>query len=316
MAEARRRARERLAWSSSTRCRCSGRSRLAGDCTGGSAGPPANWMDMAAAHVDPALVLRRRALRRSRGPPPAGGALGVVAVAAARRPATGGSSTRRCFAGTRRWRSPARRRGVDALVRRAVARDVAGQSLLRVDTVVAGAAARAHALRAGRRGRPRVSQHPRGHVVMSSGRRCSCRAGKAGYIVSVDGRVLRAADDVRRTHCRGSCCRSARRRSPGTPVDADLCARALHVLRVPAAFQREHRPASRMSSRAGRARWRSSATGCRSGSGRRRARAQAAGRRAACSAGWAADPALRGVCRRLGARPPGHRLQEITLNLR
>jgi cell division protein FtsQ len=145
---------------------------------------------MAATHVDPALVLRRRALRRSEGRRRLAvllGAIGIVllplgywalehsSIFAASQVAVTGATPR-----------------VDALVRTAVARDVAGESLLRVDA--SGLAARLETIPDVKAARvDRAFPHTVAVAVVMEQPAGLVRAGKSSYIVSVDGRVLRPA---------------------------------------------------------------------------------------------------------------------------
>jgi cell division septal protein FtsQ len=145
---------------------------------------------MAAAHVDPALVLRRRALRRSEGRRRLAVLLGAIAVVllplgywwlehssifAASQVSVAGATPR-----------------VDALVRAAVADDVAGESLLRVDA--SGLAAELEAIPDVKVAHvDRAFPHTVAVSVVMERPAALVRAGKSSYIVSVDGRVLRAA---------------------------------------------------------------------------------------------------------------------------
>jgi cell division protein FtsQ len=147
-------------------------------------------MDMAAAHVDPALVLRRRALRRSEGHRRLAVLLGAIAIVlvplgywvlenssvfAASQVAVTGATPR-----------------VDGLVRAAVAHDVAGRSLLRVDA--SALAAQIEAIPDVKSARvDRAFPHTVAVSIVMERPAALVHAGKAAYIVSVDGRVLRAA---------------------------------------------------------------------------------------------------------------------------
>jgi cell division septal protein FtsQ len=145
---------------------------------------------MAAAHVDPALVLRRRALRRDEGRRRLAVLLGAIAIVllplgywalahssvfAASQVAVTGATPR-----------------VDALVRTAVSQDVAGESLLRVDA--SSLAARIEAIPDVKLAHvDRAFPHTVAVSVVMERPAGLVRAGKASYVVSVDGRVLRAA---------------------------------------------------------------------------------------------------------------------------
>jgi cell division protein FtsQ len=147
-------------------------------------------MDMAAAHVDPALVLRRRALRRSEGHRRLAVLVGAIAIVllplgywllenssvfAASQVSVTGATPR-----------------VDALVRTAVAHDVAGRSLLRVDA--SSLAAELEAIPDVRAARvDRAFPHTVAVSIVMERPAALVHAGKASYIVAVDGRVLRAA---------------------------------------------------------------------------------------------------------------------------
>jgi cell division protein FtsQ len=145
---------------------------------------------MAAAHVDPALVLRRRALRRDEGRRRLAVLAGAIAIVllplgywglvrssifAASQVSVAGVTPR-----------------VDALVRAVVAQDVSGESLLRVDA--SGLAARIEAIPDVKTARvDRAFPHTVAVSVVMERPAGLVRAGTSSYIVSVDGRVLRAA---------------------------------------------------------------------------------------------------------------------------
>jgi cell division protein FtsQ len=151
---------------------------------------------MAAAHVDPALVLRRRAVRRSDGRRRLAVLLGAIAVVllpvgywalehssifAASQVSVTGATPR-----------------VDALVRAAVARDVAGGSLLGVDA--SSLATRIETIPDVKVARvDRAFPHTVAVSIVMERPAGLVRAGKSSYIVSVDGRVLRAAAKAPRT---------------------------------------------------------------------------------------------------------------------
>jgi cell division protein FtsQ len=144
---------------------------------------------MSSASVDPALVLRRRAIRRAEGRRRLAVVLGVVAAlllpagywglehssvfAASRVVVAGGSA------------------GVDAQVRSLVAAEITGKSLLQVDA--SALAARLEAMPVVRSARvDRAFPHTVAVTVVMERPVAFVRAGKAGYVVSADGRVLRA----------------------------------------------------------------------------------------------------------------------------
>jgi cell division septal protein FtsQ len=145
---------------------------------------------MAAAHVDPALVLRRRALRRSEGRRRLAMLVGAVAVVLL---PVGywGLVHSSIFSASQVSVTGATPR-VDALVRSAVARDVAGESLLRVDA--SGLAGRLEAIPDVKAARvDRAFPHTVAVSVVMERPAALVRAGKSSYIVAGDGRVLRAA---------------------------------------------------------------------------------------------------------------------------
>jgi cell division protein FtsQ len=185
-------------------------------------------MDMAAAHVDPALVLRRRALRRSEGRRRLAVLLGAIAIVllpvgywmlanssvfAASQVAVTGATPR-----------------VDALVRAAVAHDVAGKSLLRVDA--SSLAAEIEAIPYVKSASvDRAFPHTVAVSVVMERPAALVRAGKTSYIVSVDGRVLRAAKTAPHTMPRLVLPASALP-AAGHTVDSAEMRSALHVLAV------------------------------------------------------------------------------------
>ena len=143
---------------------------------------------MSSASVDPALVLRRRAIRRAEGRRRLAVVLGAVGAlllpagywglehssvfAASRVVVAGGSA------------------GVDAQVQSLVAADVAGKSLLQVDA--SSLAAHLQAMPVVRSARvDRAFPHTVAVTVVMERPVAFVRAGKAGYVVSADGRVLR-----------------------------------------------------------------------------------------------------------------------------
>jgi cell division protein FtsQ len=183
---------------------------------------------MAAAHVDPALVLRRRALRRSEGRRRLAVLLGAIAIVllplgywllehssifAASRVSVTGATPR-----------------IDALVRTAVAHDVAGKSLLRVDA--SSLAAELEAIPDVKVARvDRAFPHTVAVSIVMERPAALVRAGKASYVVSVDGRVLRVAkkapDNLPRLVLPPS-----EQPAPGHSIDSAEMRSALHVLAV------------------------------------------------------------------------------------
>jgi cell division protein FtsQ len=145
---------------------------------------------MSSAHVDPALVLRRRALRRAEGRRRLAVLLGVVgalllpagywglehsSVFSASRVVVSGAST-----------------GVDAHVRAVVDAGIAGKSLLQVDA--SALAARLDAMPYVRSARvDRAFPHTVAVTVVMERPVAFVRAGKVGYVISSDGRVLRTS---------------------------------------------------------------------------------------------------------------------------
>ena len=142
---------------------------------------------MSSTSVDPALVLRRRAIRRSEGRRRLAVLLGAVGAlllpagywglehssvfSASRVVVAGGSG------------------GLDAQVRALVAADVAGKSLLQVDA--SSLAARLEAIPAVRAARvDRAFPHTVAVTIVMERPTAVVRAGKAGYVISSDGRVL------------------------------------------------------------------------------------------------------------------------------
>lgn len=183
---------------------------------------------MAAAHVDPALVLRRRALRRSEGRRRLAVLVGVIAVVllplgywalehssifAASQVSVTGATPR-----------------VDALVRAAVAHDVTGESLLSVDA--SSLAARIEAIPAVKSAHvDRAFPHTVAVSVVMERPAGVVRAGKASYVVSVDGRVLRAVANAPEGLPR-LVLPPASQPAPGQAVRTPEMAAALRVLAV------------------------------------------------------------------------------------
>ena len=183
---------------------------------------------MAAAHVDPVLALRRRALRRSEGRrrlAVLAGAIAVVllplgywvlensSVFAASQVAVTGATPR-----------------VDGLVRAAVAHDVAGKSLLRVDA--SSLAARIEAIPDVKSASvDRAFPHTVAVSIVMERPAALVRAGKASYVVSVDGRVLRAAKTAGAAMPR-LVLPPASQPAAGRTVDTAEMRSALHVLAV------------------------------------------------------------------------------------
>jgi cell division protein FtsQ len=184
-------------------------------------------MDMAAA-LDPALVLRRRALRRSEGRRRLAVLAGAIAIVllplgywllenssifAASRVAVTGATPK-----------------VDALVRAAVTHDVAGRSLLKVDA--SSLAAQIEAIPAVKSASvDRAFPHTVAVSIVMERPAALVRAGKASYVVSVDGRVLRAAKKAADAMPRLVLPPTAQP-AAGRTVDSAQMRSALHVLAV------------------------------------------------------------------------------------
>lgn len=191
---------------------------------------------MSAAHVDPALRLRRRALRRSEGKRRLAVLVGVIAILLlpAGYWALEHSSV---FSASRVVVTGATPR-VDALVRGAVAHDIAGHSLLQVNA--SGLAAELEALPDVRTASvDRAFPHTVAVTVVMERAAAFVRDGATRYVVSADGRVLRTVPKPPRT--------LPRLVLPAGPVPAlghtvqtaEMRA-ALRVLRgVPAGFQHD-----------------------------------------------------------------------------
>jgi cell division septal protein FtsQ len=192
-------------------------------------------MDMSAA-LDPALVLRRRALRRSEGKRRLAVLVGVFAIMLlpAGYWALEHSSV---FSASRVMVAGATPR-VDALVRRAVARDVAGHSLLQVNA--SSLAARLETLPDVRAAYvDRAFPHTVAVTVVMERAAAFVRDGKARYVVSQDGRVLRSL-----THAPARLPRFVLPVGPvpvaGRTVDTAQMHAALQVLQtVPPGFERD-----------------------------------------------------------------------------
>jgi cell division protein FtsQ len=144
---------------------------------------------MSTAHVDPALVLRRRAIRRSEGRRRLAVLLGVVG-ALLLPGGYWGLEHSSVFSASRVVVTGATK-GVDAQVRTLISTDVAGKSLLQVDA--SSLAARLDAMPYVRSARvDRAFPHTVAVTVVMERPVAFVRAGKAGYVISSDGRVLRA----------------------------------------------------------------------------------------------------------------------------
>lgn len=144
---------------------------------------------MSAARVDPVLVLRRRALRRTEGKRRLAVLVGVFAIMLlpAGYWALEHSSVFSASQVTVTGATPR----VDALVRAAVARDVTGHSLLQVSA--SALAARLERLPDVRLARvDRAFPHTVAVTVVQERAAAFVRDGKARYVVSADGRVLRS----------------------------------------------------------------------------------------------------------------------------
>jgi cell division protein FtsQ len=191
---------------------------------------------MSTAHVDPALVLRRRAVRRSEARRRLAVLVGFVAIlllplgywglqhssvfSISRVAVTGGTPR------------------VDALVRAAAAGDVAGKSLLQVDSSLL--AARLEAIPDVRVANvDRAFPHTVAVSVVMEQPAAVVRTGRTRVIVSSDGRVLRAAVHPAKTLPR-VVLPTATLPAPGRTVEGTPMRAALLVLTsVPAGFERD-----------------------------------------------------------------------------
>jgi cell division protein FtsQ len=191
---------------------------------------------MSAAHVDPALRLRRRALRRSEGKRRLAVLIGIVAILLlpAGYWALAHSSI---FSASRVVVTGATPR-VDALVRGAVAGDVAGHSLMQVNA--SALAARLEALPDVRTATvDRAFPHTVAVTVVMEHAAAFVRDGNTRYVVSADGRVLRTVSKPPKTLPRLVLPAGPMPRLGGTVQTAQMRA-ALRVLGgVPAGFQRD-----------------------------------------------------------------------------
>jgi cell division protein FtsQ len=174
------------------------------------------------------LALRRRALRRSEGHRRLAVLVGAIAIVllplgywvlenssvfAASQVAVTGATPR-----------------VDGLVRAAVAHDVAGKSLLRVDA--SSLAARIEAIPDVKSASvDRAFPHTVAVSIVMERPAALVRAGKASYVVSVDGRVLRAAKTAGAAMPR-LVLPPASQPAAGRTVDTAEMRSALHVLAV------------------------------------------------------------------------------------
>ncbi|HEY2868762.1 MAG TPA: FtsQ-type POTRA domain-containing protein [Gaiellales bacterium] len=183
---------------------------------------------MAAAHVDPALVLRRRALRRSEGRRRLAVLVGAIAIVLLPL-GYWGLENSSIFAASQVSVTGATPK-VDALVRAAVAHDVSGTSLLRVDA--SSLAAELEAIPDVKTASvDRAFPHTVAVSVVMERPAALVRAGKASYIVSVDGRVLRAVKKAGDTMPRLVLPPSSQP-AAGHTVDSAQMRSALHVLAV------------------------------------------------------------------------------------
>jgi cell division protein FtsQ len=190
---------------------------------------------MSAAHVDPALALRRRALRRSEGKRRLAVLVGTLAIMllpagywALEQSSVFAASQVMVIGATPR---------VDGLVRAAVARDVAGKSLLQVDAQTL--TARLEALPDVRAASvDRAFPHTVAVTVVQERPTAFVRSGKARYVVSADGRVLRTVPRAP-AHLPRLLLPVGPVPPAGRTIDSAQMRAALRVLRaVPAGFER------------------------------------------------------------------------------
>jgi cell division protein FtsQ len=146
-------------------------------------------MDMSAANVDPALVVRRRALRRTEGRRRLAVLVGAVAMLLLPG-GYWGLEHSPIFSVSHVTVTGASPR-VDAQVQALVSADVAGKSLLQVDA--SGLAAKLEALPDVRLARvDRAFPHGVDVSVVMERAAAFVRAGASRYVISADGRVLRS----------------------------------------------------------------------------------------------------------------------------
>ena len=221
---------------------------------------------MSAAHVDPALVLRRRALRRSEGKRRLAVLVGVFAILllpggywALEHSSVFSASQVAVTGATPR---------VDALVRAAVARDVAGHSLLQVNASALAAPPGGAARRARGPRRPRVPAHGRGHGRPGARRRVRPR--RQGPLRGL-GRRPRPALAHPRPGALAAVRPAGRPGAGGRPHDrhGSDCTRRCRCSRRCRPDSSATSPGSRASSRTRPEWWRCSATACTSASATR-----------------------------------------------
>ena len=183
---------------------------------------------MAAAHVDPVLVLRRRALRRSEGRRRLAVLAGAIAIVLL--PVGWWAlETSSIFAVSQVAVTGATPK-VDALVRAAVAHDVTGKSLLKVDA--SSLAAQIEAIPDVKSASvDRAFPHTVAVSIVMERPAALVRAGKASYVVSVDGRVLRVVKKAGPRMPR-LVLPPTSQPVPGHTVDSAEMRSALHVLAV------------------------------------------------------------------------------------
>jgi cell division protein FtsQ len=150
-------------------------------------------MDMSAANVDPALHLRRRALRRTEGRRRLAVLAGAIAMLLL--PAGYWGLAHSSVFSVSHVKVTGATPRVDAQVQSLVATDVSGKSLLQVDA--SALAARLEALPDVRLARvDRAFPHGVDVSVVMERAAAFVRAGAARYVVSADGRVLRTVTRV------------------------------------------------------------------------------------------------------------------------
>jgi cell division protein FtsQ len=191
-------------------------------------------MDMSAANVDPGLVLRRRAVRRSEGRRRLAVLAGTIAMALL---PVGywGLEHSSVFSISHVNVAGASPR-VDAQVQAVVASDIAGKSLLQVDAPAL--AARLEALPDVRLARvDRAFPHSVDVSVVMEHAAAYVRAGGARYVIASDGRVLRSVTRAP-VHLPRIVLPAGPTPVTGQAVDSPQMLAALHVLQgVPTSFE-------------------------------------------------------------------------------
>lgn len=190
---------------------------------------------MSFTHVDPALVLRRRAIRRAEGRRRLAvlvGALGALLLPAGYwglEHSSVFSASRVVVAGGTG--------AVDAQVQAIVSADVAGRSLMQVDA--GSLAARLDAIPAVRSARvDRAFPHTVAVTIVMERPVAFVRAGKTGYVVSSDGRVLRTTATAPK-HLAKLVLPAGPAATPGHTIDTGPMRAALTVLAAaPRSFPR------------------------------------------------------------------------------